>query len=106
MKNSKKKRLEYSKKVVSDIRILLWITTLGGLLLAFYCVHNGYVGELGWITSLVGLAWAAHGTVSSFYLNMAKSDHREGGITYTQALHNQKMELLNHNNNSEDIPNI
>ena len=34
---------------------------------------------------MVGLPWTAHGTVCAFYLNMAKSDHREGGITYESA---------------------
>ena len=34
---------------------------------------------------MVGLPWTAHGTVCSFYLNMAKSDHSEGGITFETA---------------------
>ena len=31
------------------------------------------------------LPWTAHGTVCAFYLNMAKSDHKEGGITFEAA---------------------
>ena len=58
---------------------------LGGLLLAAYCIHNGYVGSLPWLSAMVGLPWTAHGVVCSFYLNMAKSDHREGGITFESA---------------------
>ena len=34
---------------------------------------------------MVGLPWTAHGTVCAFYLNMAKSDHSEGGITFESA---------------------
>lgn len=34
---------------------------------------------------MVGLPWTAHGTVCSFYLNMSKSDHKEGGITFEAA---------------------
>ena len=34
---------------------------------------------------MVGLPWTAHGVVCSFYLNMAKSDHKEGGITFESA---------------------
>ena len=34
---------------------------------------------------MVGLPWTAHGVVCSFYLNMAKSDHKEGGITFEAA---------------------
>ncbi len=80
-----KTRPDFSKKLISDIRWLLWAVTLGGLLLAAYCIHNGYVGSLPWLSAMVGLPWTAHGVVCSFYLNMAKSDHREGGITFEAA---------------------
>ena len=83
-----KKKTDYSKKLVSDIRPLLWIVTVGGLLLAGYCIHEGYLGSLPWISTMVGLPWTAHGAVCSFYLNMAKSDHRGAdgeGITFAAA---------------------
>ncbi len=59
--------------------------TIGGLLLAGYCIRQGYTGSLPWLSGMVGLPWTAHGTVCAFYLNMAKSDHKEGGITYDAA---------------------
>ena len=37
------------------------------------------------MTKSVGLPWTAHGVVCSFYLNLCKSDHRRGGITYDAA---------------------
>lgn len=79
------KKQEYSKKLVGDIRRLLWVVTLGGLALAGVSIALGYTGSLPWISALVGLPWAAHGTVCGCYLNLAKSDHREGGITYEAA---------------------
>lgn len=81
-----KTKLEFSKKLIMDIRVLLWIVTLSGIALAFYCIHLGYLGTLPWISALVGLPWSAHGVVCSFYLNMAKSDHSQGGITYELAM--------------------
>lgn len=81
----KGKKPEYSKRLVSDIRALLWVVTVGGLLLAVYCIHEGYTGSLPWLAAMVGLPWTAHGVVCSFYLNMAKSDHRAGGITFEAA---------------------
>lgn len=78
-------RQDFSKLLISDIRALLWLVTGGGLLLAAYCIHTGYAGALPWLTAMVGLPWTAHGVVCSVYLNMAKSDHREGGITYEAA---------------------
>ena len=79
------KQLEFSKRLVADIRSLLWVVTIGGLVLAFYCVHMGFIGDLPYIVAMVGLPWSAHGVVCSFYLNMAKADHSEGGITFETA---------------------
>ncbi len=76
---------EHSKKLTDDIRALLWVVTVGGLLLAFYCVHLGYTGALPWVGAMVGLPWTAHGVVCSFYLNLCKSDHSTGGITFEAA---------------------
>lgn len=80
-----KEKLEFSKRLVRDIRMLLWLVTSGGLILAAWCIYNGYAGSLPWLSGMVGLPWTAHGVVCSFYLNMAKSDHREGGITFETA---------------------
>ena len=77
--------MEFSKRLISDIRLLLWVVTLGGLVLAVYCIRKGYTGSLPWLTAMVGLPWTAHGTVCAFYLNLAKSDHKEGGITFEAA---------------------
>lgn len=80
-----RKDQEFSKRLISDIRALLWVVTLGGLALAAYCIRTGYTGALPWLTAMVGLPWTAHGVVCSNYLSMAKSDHRRGGITYEAA---------------------
>lgn len=77
--------MEFSKRLIADIRALLWAVTIGSLLLAAYCIRVDYAGALPWLTAMVGLPWTAHGTVCAFYLNMAKSDHREGGITFEKA---------------------
>ena len=82
---SKSADKEFSKRMIDDIRALLWIVTVGGLLLAAYCIRVGYTGVLPWLSAMVGLPWTAHGTVCAFYLNMAKSDHKEGGITFEAA---------------------
>lgn len=79
------KSRSFSKRLVADIRLLLWVVTLGGLALAAYCIYRGYTGSLPWLSAMVGLPWTAHGVVCSFYLNMAKSDHKEGGITFETA---------------------
>ena len=85
MCGNKKKPVDFSKKIIKDIRLLLYIVTIGGLILAAYCIANNYLGSLPWLSVMVGLPWSAHGVVCSFYLNMSKSDHREGGITFESA---------------------
>lgn len=80
-----KPKTEYSKKLVSDIRMLLWAVTLGGIVLAAFCIYKGYTGSLPWLSAMVGLPWSAHGVVCAFYMNMAKSDHSVNGITYEAA---------------------
>ncbi len=82
---TKDKKLDFSKRLIADIRALLWVVTVGGLVLAAYCIRAGYIGSLPWLSAMVGLPWTAHGVVCSFYLNMAKSDHKEGGITFESA---------------------
>ena len=84
-RKSKPDLTQFSKWVVSDVRPLLWIVTIGGLFLAFYCIRTGYTGSLPWISAMVGLPWTAHGVVCSFYLSLCKSDHKRGGITYEAA---------------------
>lgn len=81
-----KTKVDFSKKLINDIRTLLWVVTVASLVLAFYCVRLGYLGTLPWIAGMVSAAWASHGAVCSFYLNMAKSDHSQGGITFEQAM--------------------
>ena len=94
--------MEFSKRLISDIRALLWAVTLGGLALAAYCIREGYIGSLPWLSAMVGLPWTAHGTVCAFYLNMAKSDHKAGGITFEAA----KAARFGGASDSENSPSI
>ena len=101
--------MEFSKKLIKDIRALLWAVTIGGLLLSGYCIKKDYTGGLPWLTAMVGLPWTAHGVVCSFYLNMSKSDHREGGITFETAKANgfyQETIYVEAYEESENSPSI
>lgn len=105
-RSSKTKQLEFSKKLINDNRYLLWIVNVGGLLLAFYCVRHSYTGALGWIAGMITAAWAAHGTICSWYFSMAKSDHRNAagdGITFAAA---QATGFVQEENSYSDSPPI
>ena len=99
-------RPDHSKQLTRDVRPLLWIVTIGGLLLAFYSVHKGYSGALPWISTMVGLPWTAYGTICSFYMNMSKSDHKEGGITFEAAKANGFTQHTTTHTGSENSPGI
>ena len=43
-KEKREKKIDYSKKLITDIRSLLWAVTIGGIILAFYCIYKGYMG--------------------------------------------------------------
>lgn len=97
MDGKRVKRLDFSKQLICDIRGLLWVVTIGGLLLAAFCIYRGYLGSLPWLSAMVGLPWTAHGTVCAFYLNMSKSDHRVGGITYELMKASQRDDMGSEN---------
>ena len=104
MGNRKRKRqADFSKQLISDIRALLWVVTVGGLLLAACCIRTGYAGALPWLTAMVGLPWTAHGVVCANYLSMAKSDHKRGGITYETAKANGFLQSGDVSENSPPI---
>lgn len=102
----KTKRTDYSKQMITDIRALLWVVTVGGLLLAAYCIRTGYTGALPWLSAMVGLPWTAHGVVCSNYLSMAKSDHRRGGITFESAKAKDFSQVAEEGENSPQFNNI
>ena len=105
-KSRQSKKMEFSKKLISDIRWLLWVVTVGGLALAAFCIYKGYLGSLPWLSAMVGLPWTAHGVVCSFYLNMAKSDHTGAngeGITFAAAKANNFGVAVDDNINSPAI---
>lgn len=93
-----RQKLDYSKLISRDNRPLLWITTIGGLLLAFYCAYRGFTGSLPWVAGMVSAVWAADATVKAFYMRLATSDHKEGGITFEAA------KAKNFDTSNDDVP--
>ena len=80
-KNNKKK-IEFSKLLIIQESILIWIITLAVIILAYICILNQYFGELPWITAMVGLPWTAYGVSQGFYYRKAEKENTKGGIKY------------------------
>ena len=80
MKNKKKQ--EFSKSLLVQESILIWIITLAFLGLAALCVIKDYTGTLPWLTAMVAMPWTAYGVSQCFYYNKAKKENTVGGIKY------------------------
>ena len=81
-KSTNKRKKEFSKVLLVQESILVWITTIVFVILAFYCIDKDYTGELGWIVALCGAIWTAYGVSQAFYYNKAKKENTRGGIKY------------------------
>ena len=88
MEKNEKKTLEFSKTLLIQESILIWITTIAFIILAFYCVTNSYFGELPWLTAMCGFPWSAYGISQACYYKKAEKENTKGGIKYDTAMRN------------------
>lgn len=73
---------EFSKWLLWQETVLIWIVTITFLILAFVCVVNSYFGELPWLTAMAGFPWTAYGASQAFYYKKAERENTSGGIKY------------------------
>jgi positive regulator of sigma E activity len=86
MANKKKKnKKSFSKVLLIQESILVWIITLVFLGLSFYCILSGYTGELPWLSTMVAFPWAAYGVSAAYYYKKSTKENTKGGIIYDQA---------------------
>ena len=83
----KKKKSEFSKFLLIQESVLIWIITLAFIGLAFFCVVNQYFGELPWLTAMVGLPWTAYGVSQACYYKKAEKENTKGGIKYDTTMY-------------------
>lgn len=76
------KKQEFSKILLIQESILIWIMTIAFIYLAFICVSNQYFGELPWLTAMVSFPWAAYGFSQNAYYQKAKAENTKDGIKY------------------------
>jgi hypothetical protein len=61
MKDKKKKKMEFSKLLLLQESMLIWVITIAFIALSFVCVLNQYFGELPWLAAMCGFPWTAYG---------------------------------------------
>ena len=94
----RKPKKEYSKGLLIQESVLIWITSLLYIALAFFCILQGYTGSLPWITASASLPWAAYGISQVFYYQKSMLENTKGGIKYDtvmKELDNQLGKYLN-----------
>ena len=74
--------MEFSKKLLIQESILIWIVTIAFLALAFACVTNQFLGELPWLTAMCGFPWTVYGVSQAAYYKKAEKENTKGGIKY------------------------
>ena len=74
-KRRKKKKKEFSKTLLVQESILIWITTICFLILAFMCVVNHEFGDLPWLSVMSGAPWAAYAVSQAQYYGKAKAEN-------------------------------
>lgn len=89
---TKKKKMEFSKLLLIQETILIWIMTLGILALAFVCVVRQSYGELPWLTAMIGFPWGAYGISQAYYYNKAKAENTKNGIKYETVMNEMKSD--------------
>ena len=85
-KKQQNKKTEFSKKLLLQESLLIWIISISFIILAFVCVKNSYFGELPWLTAMVGLPWTAYAVSQGFYYRKAMKENIKDGIRYESVM--------------------
>lgn len=85
MYHNRKKRKEFSKVLLIQESLLIWIMTIACLIMAFMCIIRSSFVELPWISALVAFPWTAYGASQAFYYKKSEKENTKDGITYLKA---------------------
>lgn len=60
--------------------------SLSFIVLAFYCIHEGFTGSLPWLAAMVGFPWTAYGVSQAMYYRKSQKENTTGGIKYESVI--------------------
>lgn len=87
MKNKKRdNKLEFSKALLIQESILIWINTVVMLVLAAMCIVFDYISDIPWLAVMAGLPWAAYAVSQRAYYKKAQAENTKNGIKYESVL--------------------
>ena len=99
----KEKKYPFSKVLLIQESILIWLVTLACLVMAFICIFTGSFVELPWITAMVGCPWAAYAITQNAYYKKSTLENTKGGIIY-DGLFGASNPNVNEEGATEEIP--
>lgn len=99
----KDKKYPFSKVLLIQESILIWLITLACLVMAFICIFSGSFVELPWITAMVGCPWAAYAISQHAYYKKSMAENTQGGIVYDNLFGVQESDC-NVGDNTTGIP--
>ncbi len=82
----RKQKTEFSKFLLKQESFLIWIMSLSFIVLAFYCIHEGFMGSLPWLAAMVGFPWTAYGVSQAMYYRKAMAENTAGGIKFESVI--------------------
>ena len=77
---------EFSKVLLTQEAALIWIMSLSFIILAFYCIYEGFTGSLPWLAAMVGFPWTAYGVSQVMYYRKSMAENTVGGVKYEAVL--------------------
>ena len=89
-----KKKTEFSKILLIQESILVWITTIAFIVLAFLSIYMGFIGEFTWLAAMCTALWTAYGVSQAFYYKKAMAENTKGGIKYKLLTEEPDEEIL------------
>lgn len=97
MKKKTPEKVEFSKKLLIQESLLIWVVTLAFIVLAFVCIQNQYFGELPWLAAMAACPWGAYAVGQGFYYRKAEKENTKGGIKYDTT-------MMQYRTNDDDPP--
>ena len=94
---------EYSKKLLDQESALIWIMSLSFIVLAFYCIHEGFTGSLPWLAAMVGFPWTAYGVSQAMYYRKSMKENTAGGIKYDSVMEEIRQAAKTYNNVADSV---
>lgn len=81
-KTKSKKKKEFSKWLLIQESVLIWITTIALLGLAYISIILGYLGSLPWLTAMVSLPWGAYAVSQACYYKKSQAENTKDGVKF------------------------